>query len=341
MICLPAALAVSCGGSRTGHAGFSGEDMTGIVEIHREKETKSASVEVKEDMEWTLYAGPSVEQIDLSSYLCQYRADGTFPLEVPREGRSYFQLETPRGSAILAERHLPMEGGYNFRDLGGYRTTEGRYVKWGKFIRSDDMKGLTDSDLRYLASIPIRTVVDFRTEMEVELAPDRHPATVENSVALTVNPGNIIGVPDGEITTSEHAVQLMEQMYRLMVSDQGVIEQYRRFFALLQEEKNIPLLYHCSAGKDRTGMASALILYALGVDSETVMKDYLLSNHYLGDKYASAIEAAPAARPMMEIQPSYLQAGLDEIKKLYGSVESYLTEQLKVDIPAFRDKYLY
>lgn len=331
---------VSCGSSsRPEAAGFSGEDMTGIVEIVRDRQTKSATVSIMEDMEWTLYAGPSVEGIDFSAPAAENRADGTFPLEVPVGARSYFQFDSPRGKAILAERHLPMEGGFNFRDLGGYRGAEGRYVKWGKFIRADELGRLTDADLAYLASVPVVTVVDFRAQSEVERMPDRYPQTVVGKYHLEVNPGNVIGMED-EIGSAEAAAETMRTMYRAMINDPNVVAQYRRFFELLQGGE-VPVAYHCSAGKDRTGMASALILFALGVDEGKIMEDYLLSNKYLGSKYESYIAAHPEIEPLMIVDRSFLEAGIEEMVKLYGSPEGFLREALGVDIDGFRSQYLY
>ena len=315
--------------------------MTGIVEILRDGRTKSAAVNVAEDMEWALYAGPSAGEIDMMQPVAEYRADGWFPLDVPVASRSYFQLVCPRGTAILAERMLPMEGGYNFRDLGGYRAADGRYVKWGAFIRSDELANLTESDMAYLASVPVRSVVDFRAQSEIDASPDRYPGSVENKYHLEVNPGNVIDKMESDIGSTDAAEESMREMNRAMVSDPGVVAQYREFFRILQQEGQFPVVYHCAAGKDRTGMASALILLALGVDEDTVMHDYLLSNEYLGDKYKTYIETYPQAAPLMVVDRSYLQAGLDKIKELYGSYDGYLTGTLGVDIPAFRDKYLY
>jgi protein-tyrosine phosphatase len=128
---------------------------------------------------------------------------------------------------------------------------------------------------------------------------------------------------------------------RSLVSDSEYINCYRNYFALLNNESDVPLLFHCSAGKDRTGMAATLTLYALGVDEQTIMEDYMLSNTFLGDKYASYIAQYPNLGTMFQVRPDYINAGIEAIRSQYGSVENYLTSVLNVDIEKLRAKYLY
>lgn len=99
----------------------------------------------------------------------------------------------------------------------------------------------------------------------------------------------------------------------------------------------MPLLYHCTARKDRTGMSTVLILYALGADDKTVMDDYLLSNKYIE---AKEIKAYPNLLGLFSVKSEYLQAGLDAIKKNDGNVENFLTQKLNVAIKEFRELYL-
>ena len=133
----------------------------------------------------------------------------------------------------------------------------------------------------------------------------------------------------------------MKDMNILLVTDSACIHQYKEFFKLLQNGDDIPLMFHCSAGKDRTGMGAALVLSALGVDEQTILKDYLLSNTYLANKYAGLKSQYPTISSLFEVKPEFLQAGLDKIKKDHGSVENYLTKVLGVDIQKMREMYLY
>ena len=325
-------------------AEYSGEDISTEASIIRNKHTKQAILKINTSEPWVLYAGKSAETIDLSSPIMRGKEGGMFNLNVPNSIRMYFQLEMNRGTAILAERQLPMEGGYNFRDLGGIKNKEGRYTKWGKIFRSDDLYHLTDSDLKYLSSIPLVSIVDFRSAEEIQNAPDRNPASLKENYPYSINPGSLMSLSlsaSNEKITPAQVDSMMMLLNRLLVIDPEIIGKYRDFFGLLQNENNIPLLFHCSAGKDRTGMAAALVLFALGVDEEVIFNDYLQSNQYLSGKYADMIAQNPETKSLFEVKPEFLQAGLAEIKKVYGSVEVYLTDILHVDLTKMKNMYLY
>lgn len=323
-------------------AEYSGEILTGRVEIVRDKQTKTAVFKTDDIGKWQLYAGPCVDSIDFSTPVAEGDGAGEYPLDVPADRRSYFQLVAPHAKAILAETLLPMEGGYNFRDMGGIRTVDGRYVRWGRLFRSDDMPNLTDADLEYLSTIPLRTVVDFRSAEEIAKAPDRLPRSVVNAAALSIDPGSIIELASGDKKPYVAGpFQMMQDLNRLLVSEPAIVEIYKEFFALVQDESKLPLMFHCSAGKDRTGMAAALILSALGVDRQIIIRDYLASNDYLSDKYAPIVAEHPESQALMEVHREYIEAGFDEIERRYGTVSNYLEKQLGVDTGRMKDMFLY
>lgn len=320
---------------------YSGKDVSGEASIIRDKETKAAELHIETEGKWILYAGTSVEDINFSKPIAEGEGSGIFPLNVADSVRSYFQLVTPEGKAILAERHLPMAGGYNFRDLGGIKTLDGKYVKWGKILRSDDLNNLTDEDINYLSSIPLVSIVDFRSPDEIKRSPDRMPASVKKDYAYSITPGNLLAAKSLADLKQSQMDSAMMEMNILLVNDTSCVNRYKDFFRLLQDEKDVPLMFHCSAGKDRTGMGAALVLFALGVDENTIIDDYLSSNIYLGDKYAQYIAQNPNLKPLFEVKKEFIKAGIDEIKNNHGSVETYLTEVLGVDVQKFREKYLY
>lgn len=336
-------LVSSCKNStRMEKAAYTGDNISDVASIIRDKNSKAAFLEIETADAWSLYAGTTVETIDFSTSIAEGIGSGVFPLNVPDSVRFYFQLITDKGAAILAERQLPMSGGYNFRDLGGIKNAEGKYVKWGKVFRTDDLHHLTENDLSYLAGIPLTSVVDFRSEEEMQKGPDKLPKSVENHYLFSINPGNLMtAVTDVKKITEKDADNLMMRMNELLVSDSACVKQYRHFFSLLQNEENIPLLFHCSAGKDRTGMAAALFLFSLGVDEKIILDDYLSSNVYLEDKYAEFSTVNPALKSLFEVKPEFLQAGLDRIKKEHESIENYLTKVLNVNTERMKVLYLY
>lgn len=319
---------------------YEGQDISETASIIRDKESKEAALSINYDGDWELYSGVSDSTIDYSTSLSG-TGKGIFPINVSDSTRSYFQLITNDGKAILAERHLPMAGGFNFRDLGGIKTNDNKFVKWGMFFRTDELGNLTKEDLDYLSSIPITTVIDFRSKSEVSSLPDKLPQSVKNYVELNIAPGNLHLANLEDLTGIDNFSEFMIDMNKSFVTDSSIIAQYKEFFSILQKEENMPVIFHCTAGKDRTGMGAALILFALGVDESTIMKDYLSSNVYLKDKYQNIMEKYPELKPMLIVQPQYIQASIDLMKEKYGSVDNYLTSVLGVDLIKFRQKYLY
>ena len=334
-------ISVSCGGGKTTKAGYSGEDVSAKAVITRDKATKTATVEVLYPGEWELYGGPSVAAIDFGKPMISGKSAGVFRPDVPTGTRTYFQFARKDSEGVLAETHLPMIGGYNFRDLGGIRAIDGRYVKWGTVIRSDDLAHLTDADLEYLSSVPLASIVDFRSESEAQAAPDRVPASVKNTYALSITPGNLNSAEQVLGFDARQMDSVMMDMNRMFVSDSACVARYREFFGLLQEGTKIPLLFHCSAGKDRAGMGAALFLYSLGIDEDVIVGNYLESNRYLADKYTDIVGKYPQLEPLFTVRKEYLEAGLEVIKRDYVTVENYLERVLGVDLDKMKELYLF
>jgi protein-tyrosine phosphatase len=254
------------------------------------------------------------------------------PAELPAEARS-------------AHRRLPLDGAHNFRDLGGYRTGDGRTLRWGRLYRSDALADLSDADLAYLRRLGLRRVVDFRSPGERERDEDRLPETPGLEIALRPIFGDALDpralqdrLLSGEARGAELA-RLLVEANRAFVTDFGDV--YAAFLRDLADAEELPLLFHCTAGKDRAGFAAAVALLALGVPREAVMRDYLLTNDYSADHtrrvlrlihWASLFRADPEQiRPLFEARPEYLQAAFDTIDAKYGGVDRYLREGLGVD----------
>lgn len=245
---------------------------------------------------------------------------------------TYFSCSNKNSST--PSRVLPIEGAYNVRDLGGYPAADNKTVKWRKVIRSGDLHLLTDNDLAYLNAIPLKTYIDFRDQEEVALAPDKTPASLINRVHLPIETGNIINM---EKITPELAETALVDGNKYFVRESQAI--YKEFFRLLMHEENTPLLFHCSAGKDRTGFGAALFLASLGVDRELILEDYLLTNECLKDKYADIVAQMPALKPLFEVRKEYILAAFEVIDNEYGGMENYLVNQLDVDLKRMRDLY--
>lgn len=243
----------------------------------------------------------------------------------------------PQQAPNAHSRLLPLEGGQNFRDLGGYRTRTGGMVRWGLLFRSGAMNRLTAADFDYLGKIGIHTVCDFRSTAERESAPVRWPAAVAPNVFADDYAMDSAEL-DFRAAASWNANQAraaMAQTYpRLLDNFNG---QYRRMFRELLAG-HTPLAFNCSAGKDRTGVASALILTALDVPRETIIQDYLLSNTYF-DPSKAMLPDDPAAqtwshlpadviKAFMGVDHSYIEAVFRLIDVHTGGVNGYLRDEL-------------
>ncbi|MDE1178206.1 MAG: tyrosine-protein phosphatase [Edaphobacter sp.] len=223
--------------------------------------------------------------------------------------RMYFVLKADTGEVReVSIRHLDLEGTPNFRDIGGYETADGRFVRWGLFYRSGVLSGLTPADLQYLAQLNIRVVCDFRTKEENDVAPEKwvdDPSVQRVSLPIGSDPNRKSNNVSLQQLLAGHptAEQLRERMratYGSFVFSSG--DQFATLFRQVNND-HLPLLYHCTAGKDRTGIFSALLLLTLGVPEKTVLEDYALTNQYLHDPAqikkmtAAAATAQSAASP--------------------------------------------
>ncbi len=237
---------------------------------------------------------------------------------------------------------IELDGGFNYRDLGGIENREGKQLRFGRLIRADEMGKLTNADLEKLTQLQLKTVVDFRDRKEINNNPDRMPGTVETYHPFHINPGNLEEVKGAYIDdlTESASTRIMGRLYQLLITDASCREQYRRFFSLLQNEENLPLLYHCTAGKDRTGVATMLILEALEVDRASIMEDYLLSNQYLEPKYGQFREKNAFFNAIFSVSPLYLEIAFKMMDEHFGSSICFLEDILHVDIKKMKQLYL-
>jgi protein-tyrosine phosphatase len=233
-------------------------------------------------------------------------------------------------SALKAPRLIALEGAQNLRDIGGYRTVDGRRVKWGIIYRSADLSKLTGSDLATLNGLDVHTVFDLRSTSERHSAPDAfagHSATV--SLDYNIDAHNIVAALSSS-PSPESLRKAMATTYPVLLST--LQPEFRQLFTELLEGPGATL-YHCTAGKDRTGVATALILSALGVPRETIYADYMMSNRFYNPANAPAMGglSPELAATLKAVDESYLRAVFDAIDAQYGSIDGYLDHALGVD----------
>ena len=246
---------------------------------------------------------------------------------------------------------IPVRDVPNLRDLGGWPTTDGRTVRYGRVYRSTDLTRIRPTSL---ADLGLRTVLDLRTEGERTTAPDRPVPGAELVTAdvladsrralpadiprLLADPQALQAALSAVGPSGRTPAELIADTYRDLVRSDAARTGYRQWLDLVAEDDAAPLLVHCTTGKDRTGWAAALLLLALGVPRETVEQEYLLTNRDLLPTFE------PLLRPFAEdggdrslleavlgVDLRYLHAALDEVDTRYGSIEGYLTDGLVLD----------
>lgn len=248
---------------------------------------------------------------------------------------------------MTQQRLLPINHGYNFRDLGGYSTKDGHTVKWNRLIRSGALNKLSVQDEEVLSAVPVSIDIDLRSKPEILAAPDRVPQTAKYYHLPVFS----VDVTNASRSDEEVAREMQEpgNGYRHMLLEYGNMAQlasakqaYQKMFQLLLENHAGAVLFHCTAGKDRTGFGAFLILTALGVPRETIFQDYLLTNdvtaeirrHWVAQLQASTAELGNRETviknrsDMLAVFPGYLATAIQTANQLAGNTEHYLTDYL-------------
>ncbi|MFB8274794.1 tyrosine-protein phosphatase [Nocardia colli] len=233
--------------------------------------------------------------------------------------------EPPAASAAAFDRSLNLQGVQNARDLGGYRTGTGKTVRTGLVYRTGQLNNATPADLAELTGRQVRVVDDLRTIYERALGPDKVPA------GATANWDDVIGQAPPEVMAT--TLTGGDSLYRAFITAPGANQ---AFASVLHDIINTDgaVLFHCTAGKDRTGWTAAVLLTLLGVDRDTVNQDYLLSNQYRN---------ANPNDPINGVQQPWLDAAFDQANQTYGSFDNYVRDGLKLtdaDLAALKTKLL-
>ncbi|MBV9510450.1 MAG: tyrosine-protein phosphatase [Caulobacteraceae bacterium] len=277
--------------------------------------------------------------------------------------RPYFLLRDERDGSVArtAERLLPLQQSSNFRDVGGYPAADGKHVRWGLIYRTAATPKLTDADYAYIRRLGVTAVVDLRSTEERQVIPDQFPARLGARYDASDYPASAIfsrlTPPPGQAPPPPSAAI---SFYRTWLV--SLAPQFRALFReLLRHDGAVS--YHCSAGQDRTGVATALILSALGVPRDVILQDYLLSTadrrpeyemvsvdpaKYPGNAYVAFLAkynagGPPKPKPLYDEHGAFLLQTFDEIDTRWGGVDNYLKQELGVtpaDIARLRAIYL-
>lgn len=229
-------------------------------------------------------------------------------------------------------RIIELEGSFNFRDMGGYPTNDGYHVKWGMLFRSGNLSGMTEADMEIVNQLGIKKICDLRATDEINKHPDPeingatwiHVPVIQDEVTIK-HAGDLVapyenGEPGG----------ILVSINREMAT---YTEAFQKVFKVLLDKPEDPFLFHCMAGKDRTGVVAALILSVLGVPREIILEDYLFTNlsfekikanlltsdsHQLQQMNQEVLDA------LLEARLEYIEAFFDQLERTYLSVDSFI-----------------
>ncbi|MGH8983790.1 MAG: tyrosine-protein phosphatase [Acidimicrobiia bacterium] len=273
--------------------------------------------------------GPTPEGIDHAHTMCAPAGERSARLTDLAPGRHYVSVAPHEGGSavVAAERRLPFEGVTNFRDLGGYPTSSGGRTRWGHVFRADALHHLTPSDLDAFERLGLRVVYDLRTDDEREREPNpmhsRHVSLLSRRAAgETPDWSGFQQTVDGE--------RWLHERYLDMLATAGPF--FGRLLAGLAGPDGVPAVFHCAAGKDRTGLAAALLLTWLDVDRDAVLDDYELTGEcWTIDDDRSTLErlvatgmSAVAAASTLGSPRWVMAETLAVLDDEYGGVEAYL-----------------
>ena len=268
----------------------------------------------------------------------------------------YINIIPKEGEKQMAhDRILALDGPLNFRDIGGYQNDKGQHVKWNKIYRSDSLSSLSDEDQAKLAERRITVDVDLRSRYEQNSAPDKLWPNVRFVDAHVYSENRKQNKGDNKLYRFVHHIPDMGdnwlgQIYQQVLLNSHSQHEFAKIFAeLIELPEEDALVYHCSAGKDRTGMTSALILTALGVDDDTISRDYLLTNELydfaLAKQFPDDNEIVSLVSKMniTKGEGPAIHGITETIRQGWGSFDSFFKKELgfsQKDLNRFRKMYL-
>ena len=255
---------------------------------------------------------------------------------IPRkdEQRRFYRLVfNKKCSALVGERYITTEKIDNLRDIGGYFKGKNKQVQWGKLYRSGSLFRFSEKDKSMLESLQIKTILDLRDTLISQKYPTQYTTPVMEHLCLhgISADSTFRKVMNGQMKKGDVLISLQDMYAQNITEDTACLA---KLFDILSEEKNYPVLFHCTLGKDRAGLVSILILEALGIDRDQIFQDYMLSNQYIDFNRAvsldpeSSAEAQEALTTLLSASEHLFNFVYEKIRMEYGSMSDYLEKTL-------------
>jgi protein-tyrosine phosphatase len=264
--------------------------------------------------------------------------------------RKYFKLVfNNQQSIVVGTRVLGFDRIHNMRDLGGYYSTEGKMSHWGKVYRSGDIYNITEKDSLHLANLGIKTIIDLRDKNEIAERPIayKNATIVEVSVPVKDRDSVLNRIQRGRMLRRD-ALLYMQDSYLRYITD--CEDQFSQAFHLFTQKENYPILFVSTYGKDRAGILAALLLAALEIPEETILRDYLLSADYVDIKRAEPFaqnlssDAQETLSLMLSVSEPLIEPALTYIKRNYISIDQFFSQHFNLtnkDIKQIKDILYY
>ena len=287
----------------------------------------------------------SIEQLDSHLLVC---GKGDLILPETKIVHPIYKITFEKGTVYTAEQLVSEVGITNFRDIGGYWTQDGRQVKYGCFYRSAPICFPNQEARQAFISLHIKNILDLRSPAETSIIPDESPESCHyihcSAIPLDTDFQGNFDIED--LIRNGYLPQLMQYMVEMYRRLPFQNEAYRKLFDLLLTS-DTPIVFHCTAGKDRTGFAAYLILKTLGVPDEYIMQDYMKSNIYReaeNQKFLQQMPDFPEMKEFLSVKEEFLQASIQAIEDQYGDFLTYLNEEYGIgpeEICELKGRYLY
>lgn len=288
----------------------------------------------------SIYESNNPDSFNVQSLLATVNISDGFKdvFAISNLNRSYFKLIfNNKYSVITAERALPMQQLTNFRDFGGYYNDNNLQTQWGKLYRSPSLNYATKTDMKFLDALKIKTVIDLRSDNDRLKHPYKYKATQTISLPLRESSSPIFADKILSKQMKKNDVLIGQQDNLSFVMENNA-DQFEQMFDILTDETNYPIVISCDLGKDKTGVASALILAALGVDRDQIISDFLLSNELINydlvvpnlEIYFSDADVQETMTTMLSANQEVITYVIDQVAKQHDSMDKFLENEIKL-----------